>query len=147
MNKCTRLRPLSACSGDVLCELHVIVRVHVIPFCGAVVGLTLGLIAHVVVVVVVVFVVVILHRIFCVWRYTLYTPSHCSTPSTPSACPGILCNVFSSAEGVIGPVGILMRTDGSSPSNVSPAATCCRRARDPKSSMHSCRRCLFNLCL
>ena len=52
----------------VLCELHVIVRVHVIPLCGAVVGLTLGLIAHVVVVV---FVVAILHRIFCIWRYTL----------------------------------------------------------------------------
>ena len=44
----------------VLCELHVIVRVHVIPLCGAVVGLTLGLIAHVVVVV---FVVAILQRI------------------------------------------------------------------------------------
>ena len=55
----------------VLCELHVIVRVHVIPLCGAVVGLTLGLIAHVVVVV---FVVAILHRNFCIWRYTLYTP-------------------------------------------------------------------------
>ena len=55
----------------VLCELHVIVRVHVIPLCGAVVGLTLGLIAHVVVVV---FVEAILHRIFCIWRYTLYTP-------------------------------------------------------------------------
>ena len=27
----------------VLCELHVVVRVHVIPLCGAVVGLTLGL--------------------------------------------------------------------------------------------------------
>ena len=55
----------------VLCELHVIVRVHVIPLCGAVVGLTLVLIAHVVVVV---FVVAILQRIFCIWRYTLYTP-------------------------------------------------------------------------
>ena len=55
----------------VLCELHVLVRVHVIPLCGAVVCLTLGLIAHVVVVV---FVVAILHRIFCIWRYTLYTP-------------------------------------------------------------------------
>ena len=54
----------------VLCELHVIVRVRVIPLCGAVVGLTLGLIAHVVVVV---FVVATLHRIFCIWRYTLYT--------------------------------------------------------------------------
>ena len=36
----------------VLCELHVIVRVHANPLCGAVVGLTLGLIAHVVVIVV-----------------------------------------------------------------------------------------------
>ena len=36
----------------------------------AVVGLALSLIAHVVVVV---FVVAILHRIFCIWRYTLYT--------------------------------------------------------------------------
>ena len=50
----------------VLCELHV-TRVVVVD---AVVGLTLGLIAHVVVVV---FVVAILHRIFCIWRYTLYT--------------------------------------------------------------------------
>ena len=49
----------------VLCELHV-TRVVVVD---AVVGLTLGLIAHVVVVV---FVVAILHRIFCIWRYTLY---------------------------------------------------------------------------
>ena len=56
----------------VLCELHVIVRVHVIPLCGAVVGLTLGLIAHVVVVVV--FVVAISQRIFCIWMYILYTP-------------------------------------------------------------------------
>ena len=57
----------------VLCELHVIVRVHVIPLVvHAVVGLTLGLIAHVVVVV---FVVAILHRIFRIWRYTLYTLS------------------------------------------------------------------------
>ena len=55
----------------VLCELHVIVRVHVISLCDdAVVGLTLGLIAHVVVVV---FVVAILHKIFCIWRKTLYT--------------------------------------------------------------------------
>ena len=54
----------------VLYELHVIVRVHVISLVvHAVVGLTLGLIAHVVVVV---FVVAILHRIFCIWRYTLY---------------------------------------------------------------------------
>ena len=43
------------------CELHV-TRVVVVD---AVVGLTLGLIAHVVVVV---FVVAILHRIFCIWR-------------------------------------------------------------------------------
>ena len=56
----------------VLCELHVIVRVHVIPlFDDAVVGLTLGLIAHVVIVV---FFVAILHRIFLSGRYTLYTP-------------------------------------------------------------------------
>ena len=51
----------------VLCELHV-TRVVVVD---AVVGLTIGLIAHVVVVV---FVVAILHKIFCVWRYTLCTP-------------------------------------------------------------------------
>ena len=43
------------------CELHAIVRVHVISLVvHAVIGLTLGLIAHVVV-----FVVSILHRIFC----------------------------------------------------------------------------------
>ena len=51
----------------VLCELHV-TRVVVVVV-DAVVGLTLGLIAHVVVVV---FVVAILQRIFCIWRYTLY---------------------------------------------------------------------------
>ena len=50
----------------VLCELHV---TRVVVVVDAVVGLTLGLIAHVVVVV---FVVAILHRIFCTWRYTLY---------------------------------------------------------------------------
>ena len=58
----------------VLCELHVVVRVHVIllvVFDDAVVGLTLCLIA---LVVVLVFVVAILHRIFCIWRFTLYTP-------------------------------------------------------------------------
>ena len=55
----------------VLCELHVIVRVHVIQLCGAVVGLTLGLVAHVVVVV---FVVATLQRIFLYGRYTLHTP-------------------------------------------------------------------------
>ena len=48
----------------VLCELHVISRVHVISLVvHAVIGLTLGLIAHVLVVV---FVVVILHRFFCI---------------------------------------------------------------------------------
>ena len=52
----------------VLCELHA-TRVVVVD---AVVGLTLGLIAHVVGVV---FVVAILHRIFCIWRYTLYIVS------------------------------------------------------------------------
>ena len=63
----------------VLCELHVIVRFHVIPLVvHAAVGLTRSLIAHVVVVVV--FVVAILHRIFCIWRYTLYT-LHKSTSS------------------------------------------------------------------
>ena len=68
----------------VLCELHVIVRVHVIPLCGAVIGLTLSLIAHVIVVV---FVVAILHRIFCIWRYTLYTP-----PSVTVNCCWLLPN-------------------------------------------------------
>ena len=53
----------------VLCELHAIVRVHVIPLCGAAVGLTLGIIAHVVVV----FVLAILQRIFCIWSI-LFTP-------------------------------------------------------------------------
>ena len=53
----------------VLCGLHVTRVVSLVV--DAVVGLTLGLIAHVVVVV---FVVAILHRIFCIWRYTLYTP-------------------------------------------------------------------------
>ena len=61
----------------VLCELHVIVRVHVISLVvHAVIGLTLGLIAHVVVVV---FVVAILHRIVCIWRYTLYRHSDFGT--------------------------------------------------------------------
>ena len=49
----------------VLCELHE-TRVVVVD---AVVGLTLGLIAHDVVVV---FVVAILQRIFYIWKYTLY---------------------------------------------------------------------------
>ena len=56
---------LRARSGDVL-----VARV-VVSLVDAVVGLTLGLIAHVVVVVV--FVVAILHRIFLYGRYTLYT--------------------------------------------------------------------------
>ena len=67
----------------VLCELHVIVRVHVIPLCDdAVIGLTLGLIAHVVIVV---FVVAILHRIFCIWRYNLYKMRRMSRPKARSA--------------------------------------------------------------
>ena len=66
MNTCTRVRALRSCSGDVN-----VARVVVSLVVHAVVGLTLGLIAHVVVVV---FVVAILHRIFCIWRYTLYTP-------------------------------------------------------------------------
>ena len=54
----------------VLCELHVVVRIHVIPLVdGAVIGLTLGLIA---LVVIVVFVVGIFHRILLCGRYTLY---------------------------------------------------------------------------
>ena len=56
------------------CELHVDVRVHVIPLVvcdDAVVDLTLGLIA---LVVIVVFVVAIFHRILLYGRYTLYTP-------------------------------------------------------------------------
>ena len=56
---------LRARSGDV----HV-ARVVVSLVVDAAVGLTLGLIAHVVIVV---FVVAILHRIFSIWRYTLYT--------------------------------------------------------------------------
>ena len=56
---------LRARSGDVL-----VARVVVSLVVDAVVGLTLDLIAHVDVGV---FVVAILHRIFCIWRYTLYT--------------------------------------------------------------------------
>ena len=66
----------------VLCELHVIARVHVIPLCDdAVVGLTLGLIA---LVVIVVFVVAILHKIFLHGRYTLY---NCTVVPSPGAQP------------------------------------------------------------
>ena len=54
--------------GVVLGEVLV---AHVVSLVvDAVIGLALSLIAHVVVVV---FVVAILHRIFCIWRYTLYT--------------------------------------------------------------------------
>ena len=53
----------------VLCELHVTRVVSLVV--DAVVGLTLGRIAHVAVVV---FVVAILHRIFCIWRYTPLAP-------------------------------------------------------------------------
>ena len=52
----------------VLCELHVTRVLSLVV--DAVIGLALSLIAHVVVVVLV---VAILHRIFCIWRYTLYT--------------------------------------------------------------------------
>ena len=65
----------------VLCELHV-TRV-------VVVGLTLGLIAHVVVVV---FVVAILHRIFCIWRYTLSRVTVlCTTTATALADSAAVC--------------------------------------------------------
>ena len=56
------------------CELHVDVRVHVIPLVvcdDAVIDLTLVLIAFVVIVV---FVVAIFHRILLYWRYSVYTP-------------------------------------------------------------------------
>ena len=59
--------------GVVLGEVLV---ARVVPLVvDAVIGLALGLIAHVVVVVVVVvvvFVVAIMHRIFCIWRFSLY---------------------------------------------------------------------------
>ena len=64
--------------------MHV-ARVVVSLVVHAVVGLTLGLIAHVVVVV---FVVAILHRIFCIWRYTLYT-----LPSVTVNCCWLLPNI------------------------------------------------------
>ena len=71
---------LRARSGDV----HV---ARVVPLVvDAVVGLTLGLIAHVIVVV---FVVAILHRIFCIWRYTLYTYAILSVAKKScKVCPG-----------------------------------------------------------
>ena len=57
--------------GVVLGELHVVVRVHVpLVVCDdAVIGLTLGLITHVVVVV---FVVAMLKKKILYWKYTLY---------------------------------------------------------------------------
>ena len=68
----------------VLCELHVIVRFHVIPLCGAVVGLTLGLIAHVIVVV---FVVPYCIE-FSVFGGILFTP-----PSVTVNCCWLLPNI------------------------------------------------------
>ena len=64
---------LRARSGDV----HVARVVSLVV--DAVVGLTLGLIAHVVVVV---FVVAILHRIFLYGRYTLYKNNAAKHPQT-----------------------------------------------------------------
>ena len=72
----------------VLCELHVVVRVHVISLCDdAVVGLTLGLIAHVVIVV---FVIAILHRIFLYGRYTLYRKGGQSSVLNHREDPGVI---------------------------------------------------------
>ena len=64
MNKCTKLRALRSCSGDV----HV-ARVVVSHVVHAVDGLTLGLIAHVVVVV---FIEELPVAIFCIWRFSPY---------------------------------------------------------------------------
>ena len=64
MNRCTKVRALRSCSGDV----HV-ARVVVSLVVHAVVGLTFGLIAHVVVVV---FVVEFPQPFFCIWKYTLH---------------------------------------------------------------------------
>ena len=66
MNRCTRVRALRSCSGDV----HV-ARVVVSLVVHAVVGLTLGLIAHVVVVVFVVELTVRSH--FSVFEGILFT--------------------------------------------------------------------------
>ena len=63
--------------AQVMC---LVARVVVSLDVDAVVGLTLGLIAHVVLVV---FVVTILQRIFCIWRYTLYD-SRAGNPSNLS---------------------------------------------------------------
>ena len=64
---------LRARSGDV----HVARVVSLVV--DAAVGLTLGLIAHVIVIV---FVVAILHRIFCIGRYTLYMRHVASSSSS-----------------------------------------------------------------
>ena len=56
---------LRARSGDA----HV-ARAVVSLVVDAVIGLTLGLLVHVVIVV---FVEAMLHRIFCIWRFSLYT--------------------------------------------------------------------------
>ena len=63
----TQIVEVNIVIGVVLGEV-LVARVvpHVVD---AVIGLALSLIAHVVVVV---FVVAMLHRIFCIWRYTLY---------------------------------------------------------------------------
>ena len=67
------------CVHHAIVEVNIVIGVvlgevlvaRVVPLVvDAVIGLALSLIAHVVVVVV--FVVAILHRIFCIWRYTLY---------------------------------------------------------------------------
>ena len=68
MNTCTKVRALRSCSGDVHVARVVVVSLVV----HAVVGFTLGLIAHVVVVV---FVVEFPWPFFCIWKYTLYTSS------------------------------------------------------------------------
>ena len=87
----------------VLCELHV-TRVVVVD---AVVGLTLGLIAHVVVVV---FVVAILHRIFCVWRYTLYT----DTSTQLSTSLPVLTMVLSQPNKTSFPISLVSEPHGCS---------------------------------
>ena len=62
----------------------------------------------------------------CFPQVRLIRCSRCSTPSTPSAMERLsrsfTYNFLSTAEGVTGPVRILMHFDGSSPSNVSLAA-------------------------
>ena len=62
----------SICVNVVIGVLVVLSELHVTRFVvvDAVVGLTLGLIVHVVIVVLV---VAMLQRIFCIWMYTPYT--------------------------------------------------------------------------